>query len=102
MYAGTTLNLNCNYTLSPLVDTRSQTKVTWMVGGAVVDTSPGRIFTDGATLSFSPVATSDRDSYLCTLTVTASQTHVIVQGTMCSALKRIDVTGIHLALKNVL
>ena len=61
------------------MDTTPQTAVTWMVDGAAVDTSPGRISTDGATLSFSPLATSDTGRYTCTLTVTTSQTHVTVQ-----------------------
>ena len=51
-----------------------------MVDGVAVDTSPGQISTDGATLSFSPLATSDTGRYTCTLTVTTSQTHVTVQG----------------------
>ena len=80
VYAGTTLSLSCDYTLSPSVDTTLQTAVTWMVDGVAVDTSPGRISADGATLSFSPLATSDTGNYTCTLTVTASQTHVTVQG----------------------
>ena len=61
------------------MDTTPQTAVTWMVDGVAVDTSPGRISTDGATLSFSPLATSDTGYYTCTLTVTTSQTYVIVQ-----------------------
>ena len=80
LYAGTTLSLTCDYTLSPSVDTTPQTAVTWMVDGIAVDISPGRISTDGATLSFSPLATSDIGNYTCTLTVTTSQTHVTVQG----------------------
>ena len=80
VYAGTTLSLTCDYTLSPSVDTTPQTAVTWMVDGVAVVTSPGRISTDGATLSFSPPATSDTGNYSCTLTVTTSQTHVTVQG----------------------
>ena len=79
VYAGTTLNLTCDYTLSSSVDTTPQTAVTWMDDGVAVDTSPGRISTDGATLSFSPLATSDTGNYTCTLTVTTSQTHVTVQ-----------------------
>ena len=68
VYAGTTLSLTCDYTLSPSVDTTPQTAVTWMVDDGAVDTSPGRISTDGATLSFSPPATSDTGNYTCTLT----------------------------------
>ena len=96
MYAGTTLNLTCNYILSLLVDTTPQTAVTWMVDGVAVDTSPGRIFTDGATLSFSPLATSDSGSYRCTLTVTGSQTYGSIQGESQSVVEIIYVTGIQL------
>ena len=91
MYAGTTLSLTCDYTLSPSVDTTPQTAVTWMVDGVAVDTSPGRISTDGATLSFSPVATSDTGNYTCALTVTASQTHVTVQGPQQSEMEEVIV-----------
>ena len=62
------------------MDTTPQTAVTWMVDGVAVDTSPDRISTDGAILSFSPLATSDTGNCTCTLTVTTSQTHVTVQG----------------------
>ena len=94
VYAGTTLSLTCDYTLSPSVDTTPQTAVTWMVDGVAVDTSPGRISTDGATLRFSPLATSDTDYYTCTLTVTATQTHGSIQGEMQSVTERILVRGI--------
>ena len=94
MYAGTILSLTCDYTLSPSVDTTTQTAVTWMVNGVAVDASPARISTDGATLSFSPLATSDTGSYTCTLTVTASQTHVTVQGEIRSAAEYIYIIGI--------
>ena len=79
------------------MDTPTQTAVTWMVDGAAVDTSPGRISTDGATLSFSPLATSDTGSYTCELTVTEPhQTYVTVQGPMQSVEKDITVesTGV--------
>ena len=78
------------------MDTPTQTAVTWMVYSAAVDTSPGRISTDGATLSFSPLATSDTGSYTCELTVTAPQTHVTVQGPVQSVEKDITVesTGV--------
>ena len=96
VYAGTTLSLTCDYTLSPSVNTTSQTVVTWMVDGVAVDTSPGRISTEGATLSFSPLATSDTGSYTCTLNVTTSQTHVTVQGPQQSEMEVITVEGIQI------
>ena len=55
------------------MNTTLQTAVAWMVDGVAVDTSPGRISSDGATLSFSPLATSDTGNYTCTLTVSTSQ-----------------------------
>ena len=78
------------------MDTTPQTAVTWMVGGVVVDTSPGRVSTDGATLRFSSLAISDSGSYRCTLTVTESQTYGSIQGESQSVAKRIYVTGIQL------
>ena len=95
VYAGTTLSLTCDYTLSPSVDTISQRGVTWMVDSVAVDTSLGRISSDGATLSFSPLATSDTGNYTCTLTVTTSQTHVTVEGPERSEVDDIIVQGIH-------
>ena len=79
VYAGTPLSLTCDYTLSPSVDTSPDIAVTWMVNGTAVDTTPDRISIDGATLSFSPVATSDSGRYTCELSVTASQIHVTAQ-----------------------
>ena len=77
------------------MDTISQRAVTWMVDGVAVDTSPSRISSDGATLSFSPLATSDTGNYTCTLTVTASQTHVTVEGQRQSEMKDVIVQGNH-------
>ena len=78
------------------MDTTPQTAVTWMVNGVAVDTSPGRISTDGATLSFSSLATSDTGNYTCTLTVTASQTHVTIQGAIQSAVQSLNIEGIQI------
>ena len=77
------------------MDTTPQTAVTWMVDGVAVDTSPGRISTDGATLSFSPLATSDTGNYTCTLTTTTSQTEVTVQSEIRSDMESLIVEGIH-------
>ena len=42
------------------------------MNGSVIDTSQdGRISTDGDTLTFSPLTTSDSGSYTCTLAITA-------------------------------
>ena len=91
LYAGTSLSLTCDYTLSPSVDTAPQRAVVWMVGGVAVDTSPGRISATGDTLSFSPLATSDTGNYTCELNVTAQQTHVTVQAPLQSAVEDITV-----------
>ena len=85
VYAGTLLSLTCDYTLSPSVDTSPNIVVAWMVNGRAVDTTPGRISIDGATLSFSPVATSDSGRYTCELHVTTSQIHVTTDRSRQSA-----------------
>ena len=72
-----------------------------MVDDVAVDTSPGRISSDGATLNFSPLATSDTGNYICTLTVTAAQNHRIIQGEIQSAAETINVEGLA-CFKNVL
>ena len=77
------------------MDTTPQTAVTWMVDGVAVDTSPGQISTDGATLSFSPLATSDTGNYTCTLTTTISQTDVTVHSKIQSEMESLIVDGIH-------
>ena len=79
VYAGTLLSLTCDYNLSPSVDISPDIAVAWTVNGRAVDTTPDRISIDGATLSFSPVATSDSGRYTCELSVTASQTHVTAE-----------------------
>ena len=73
------------------MDTAPQIAVVWMVGGAAVDTSPGRISATEDTLSFSPLATSDTGSYTCELTVTTQQTHITVQAPEQSAVENITV-----------
>ena len=100
LYAGTTLSLTCDYTLSPSVDTAPQTAVVWMVGGAAVDTSSGRISATGDTLSFSPLATSDTGSYTCELTVTAQQIHVTVQAPQQSTVEDITIQSNELGTFN--
>ena len=75
------------------MDITVETAVSWMVNGSVPDTSQdGRISTDGDTLTFSPLTTSDTGSYTCTLTITAPQIpHVTVQGPVQSAVGTITV-----------
>ena len=93
MYAGTTLNLTCDYTF--IYGDRA---VTWMVDGVAVDTSSGRISTDGDTLSFSPVATSDTGNYACTLTATVFWAPDIIQSVTHSEVESLIVEGIHTVL----
>ena len=73
------------------MDTSVEIAVSWMVNGSVVDTSQdGRISTDGDTLTFSPLTTSDTGRYTCTLALTAPQTpHVTVQGAVQSTVEDI-------------
>ena len=84
--AGTISNLTCNYTLSQSVDTAVSASAVWTVNGTAVATSEDGghniISSDGLSLVFSPLTTSDTGRYTCTLTLTASpQTpHVTVQG----------------------
>ena len=74
------------------MDTTVETAVSWMVNGSVVDTSQdGRVSTDGDTLIFSPLTTSDTGRHTCTLTITVSQMHVTVQGPMQSEVESITV-----------
>ena len=73
------------------MDTSPHTAVTWMMDGTAVGTSPDRISTGVATLSFSPVATSDSGRYTCQLTVTTSQTHITVRGPVESAAENITI-----------
>ena len=77
------------------MDTTPQTAVTWMVDGVAVDTSPGRISTDGAILRFFRLSTSDTGNYTCTLTTTISQTDVTVHSTIQSEMESLIVDGIH-------
>ena len=75
-YAGTTLSLSCNYS-QPFI----QPVVTWMVNGGAVDMKSDRISTEGDTLIFSPLATSDTGRYTCELTVADDLRNVTVQET---------------------
>ena len=92
LYAGTRLNLSCNYTLSSvLVETAVQLVVTWMVNGRAIDTTSDRISTEGDTLTFSPLATSDTGRYTCELTVAEDLKYVTVEAPVQSGEKNIAV-----------
>ena len=69
VYAGTSFNLTCDFTLSPSVDTYIDAVLTWRVIDAAVNIFTHRITTSGKSLSFSPVATSDSGNYTCEVTV---------------------------------
>ena len=74
--AGDTVNLTCDYALTPSVDVT--VSVTWMVNGSGIDTSKdGHVTSNGENLIFSPVTTSDTGRYACTLTFTARHTAFI-------------------------
>ena len=75
------------------MDTSLDIAVAWMVDGIAVNTSPNRISTAGATLRFTPVATTDSGRYTCELTLTVSQTHVTVQGPVQAPERVITVKG---------
>ena len=78
--AGTEGNLTCNYSLSSVVDTDVEASASWTVNGSAVATSgDGRVSTDGVSLIFSPLTTSDTGKYTCTLTLTSLTPHVTVQ-----------------------
>ena len=64
-----------------------------MVNGTAVNASQdGQISTDGDTLTFSPLTTSDTGRYTCTLNITVSQTHhITVEGPVQSAVEVITV-----------
>ena len=84
VYAGTSLNLSCDYTLSISVDTDITTSATWTINNTVLDISDDdddSISSDGVSLIFSPLTTTYTGIYTCTLTITpSSQTpHVTVQ-----------------------
>ena len=75
------------------MDTSLDIVVTWIVDGSEVDTSPNRISTNGATLSFSPVTTSDSGRYTCQLTATTFETYITVQQGNASDVVTIAVMG---------
>ena len=68
-----------------------QPVVTWMVNGRAVDTTSDRISTEGDTLTFSPLATSDTGRYTCELTVAEDQRYVTAEAPVQSEEKNIAV-----------
>ena len=93
--AGDTVNLTCNYTLTPSVDVT--VLVTWMVNGSGIDTSKdGHVTSNGGQLIlFSPVTTSDTGRYTCALSITSPQTTFIkLLGPVQSAEKEIIIQSI--------
>ena len=79
LVAGTELSLSCDYTLSSSVDVAVAEQVIWTVNGSVVGPDQ-RISTDGPTLTFSPLTTSDSGSYVCTLVITGPHSQHITVG----------------------
>ena len=68
-----------------------QPVVTWMVNGSAVDTTSDRISTEGDTLTFSPLATSDTGRYTCELTVAEHLRYVTVEAPVQSEEKNVAV-----------
>ena len=92
--AGDTVNLTCNYTLTPSVDVT--VSVIWMVNGSGIDTfKDGHVTSNGDRITFSPVTTSDTGRYRCTLSITSPDTAFIkLQGPVQSAEKEIIIQSI--------
>ena len=80
VYAGTSLNLSCDYTLSISVDTDITTSATWTINNTDISDDDS-ISSDGVNLIFSPLTTTYTGIYTCILTIPpSSQTpHVTVQ-----------------------
>lgn len=93
LYAATSYNLTCNYTLNELIDITPSVVVSWTVNGSAVDTSQSRITTLNNTLVFSPLALSDSGSYTCRVSVSAQQ-YITVQGPQHSLPVDITIEGI--------
>ena len=68
-----------------------QPVVTWMVNGRTVDTTSDRISTEGDTLTFSLLATSDTGRYTCELTVDEDLRYVTVEAPVRSEEKNVAV-----------
>ena len=68
-----------------------QPVVTWMVNGRAVNTTSVRISTEGDTLTFSPLATSDTGRYTCELTVSEDLRYITVEAPVQSEEKNIAV-----------
>ena len=80
LYAGTRLNLSCNYTLpSVLVEAAVQPVVTWTVNSSAVNTTLDWISTEGDTITFSALALSDTGRYTCELTATKDLTYYSIE-----------------------
>ena len=82
LYAGADLTLLCNYTLPQvLIEDALYIVVTWsrIANNGAVDTTSDRISTEGDTLTFSPLATSDTGRYTCELTVAEDLRYVTIE-----------------------
>ena len=82
LYAGVDLTLLCNYTLPQvLVETGPYIVVTWsrIINNRALYITSDRISTEGDTLTFSPLATSDTGRYTCELTITKHLRYVTVE-----------------------
>ena len=76
LLAGNESNLTCDYSLDFIPHEAS---ATWRLNGNEM-TQNNRVLIEGATLSFSPLNTSDSGRYCCELSIISLTSHVIIQG----------------------
>ena len=79
LVAGTELSLTCDYTLSSSVDVAVAEQVIWTVNGSMMGQDQ-RISTDGPTLTFSPLTTSDSGLYVCAVVIAGPHSQHITVG----------------------
>ena len=77
LLAGTESNLTCNY--YSLDSIPHEANATWRLKGNKL-TQNDRVLIEGATLSFSPLNTSDSGRYSCELSIISLTSNVIIQG----------------------
>ena len=77
LLSGNESNLTCNY--FSLDSIPHEANATWRLNGNKL-TQNDRVLIEGATLSFSPLNTSDSGRYSCELSIISLTSHVIIQG----------------------
>lgn len=91
--AGSQLNLTCEFSESPSVNTPIYKAVSWIFNCSEVAILPDRISTEGNTLAFSPLDISDAGRYICVLAITSLKEHVTEPQPKKSKEKLIKVQG---------